>query len=111
MINLAGWGRIDSGALPTHLMEVSKDIISNAACSGFWNGITNRMFCTLVEQGRDSCNGDSGTAVTRVQDGVRIQVGIVSFGSSVCGDGSRPAVYVRIENPAIRDWIRSLTSV
>lgn len=69
------------------------------------------MFCTIVENGRDSCNGDSGTAVTRVVNGQRIQVGIVSFGSSVCGDGSRPAVYVRVEQPAIRDWIRTLTSV
>lgn len=59
------------------------------------------MFCTLIENGRDSCNGDSGSAVTR--NGV--QVGVVSFGSAVCGDGSRPAVYVRVEQPAIRSWV------
>lgn len=65
------------------------------------------MFCTLIEDGRDSCNGDSGSAVIR--DGV--QVGIVSFGSSVCGDGSRPAVYVRLEDPQIRSWIDSFVQV
>ena len=70
-------------------------------CSPFWWMLTPRMFCTIVEDGRDSCNGDSGSAVIR--DGV--QVGIVSFGSAVCGDGSRPAGYVRIENPQIRNFI------
>lgn len=65
------------------------------------------MFCTLIEDGRDSCNGDSGSAAVR--DG--IQVGIVSFGSSVCGDGSRPAGYVRVEEPGIRNWIASFVTV
>lgn len=65
------------------------------------------MFCTTAENGIDSCNGDSGGAIIR--DGV--QVGVVSFGSEVCGDGSGPAVYARLEAPVIRDWIRSTTAV
>lgn len=87
------------------------------------------MFCTLVENGIDSCGGDSGKTQVQiayslptvfittllkpggaiVRNGV--QVGIVSFGSEDCGDGSLPAVYVRIEDPAIRDFIRLHTSV
>lgn len=65
------------------------------------------MFCTIIEDGRDSCNGDSGSAVLR--NG--IQVGVVSFGSAVCGDGSRPAVYVRVEQPQIRDWITGFVGI
>lgn len=106
-ISVAGWGRIDDGSLPEFLRKVSKDIVSNAVCSTFWNNISNRMFCTHIENGRDSCNGDSGSAIVR--DGV--QVGVVSFGSSVCGDGSRPAVYVRVEQPQIRSWIDGFVSV
>jgi len=98
---VAGWGRVDDGSLPINLMQVSKGIMSNAQCSNFWRGITTRMLCTIVENGIDSCNGDSGTAVVRSG----VQVGLVSFGSSVCGDGSRPAVYVRTEEAAIRNWI------
>lgn len=82
-------------------MQVSKPIISIQECLNFWRIVTSRMFCTLVENGKDSCNGDSGSAVVR--DGV--QVGVVSFGSSVCGDGTRPAVYVRVEDPQVRSWI------
>ncbi|CRK99630.1 CLUMA_CG012941, isoform B [Clunio marinus] len=97
---LAGWGRVDDGSLPVNLMQVDKAIMSNADCTRFWNNITTRMFCTIVENGRDSCNGDSGSAVIRSG----VQVGVVSFGSAVCGDGSRPAVYVRVEEPAFRNW-------
>lgn len=44
----------------------------------------------------------SGGAIIR--NGV--QVGVVSFGSTVCGDGTLPAVYARVEHPLIRDFIR-----
>lgn len=107
-IHVAGWGRDDSGELPENLLMVHKDIHNHEDCHNQWNAafpfltITSRMFCTTIENGIDSCNGDSGSAI--VLDG--IQVGIVSFGSSVCGDGSLPAVYVRNEDPVIRDWIR-----
>lgn len=72
-----------------------------------WGGITSSMFCTTIENGRDSCNGDSGSAILR--DG--IQVGIVSFGSEICGDGTLPAVYVRIEEPLVRNWIRQISGI
>lgn len=52
-------------------------------------------------------SGDSGSAIVR--DGV--QVGLVAFGSSVCGDGSRPAVYTRIEEPVVRSFIFEHTGV
>jgi hypothetical protein len=90
------------------------------------------MFCTTVENGEDSCNGDSGSAIMRAG----VQVGVVSFGSEVCGkflkpclsahfkylierkhspvptklgDGSAPAVYVRIEDPLVRNFIREIS--
>lgn len=50
---------------------------------------------------------DSGGAV--VKDG--LQVGIVSFGSTVCGDASVPAVYTRIENPSIREFILQISGI
>jgi hypothetical protein len=111
MVTVAGWGRVDDGSLPENLMQVSKAIITPTECNGFWRGITARMFCTNVENGKDSCNGDSGSAVIRTVNGVVEQTGVVSFGSSVCGDGSRPAVYVRVENPDVRSWITTLSGI
>lgn len=130
-IRVAGWGAIESGRLPINLLQVSKTVVNTAACSAAWREpISSRMFCTLVENGRDSCQGDSGGAITNMERNV--QVGVVSFGSEVCGgnlltsflillnliihkfefsDGSAPAVYARIENPQIRDWIRQVAEV
>lgn len=102
-ITVAGWGQNDAGFLPENLLQVQKAIYLHDECYRSWGGeITSRMFCTVIENGIDSCNGDSGSAIIR--DG--IQVGVVSFGSPICGDGTRPAVYVRVEDPLIRNFIR-----
>lgn len=108
-ITVVGWGVHDviTGELPFDLLQVQKPIFDQDECDAIWGGITDSMFCTTVEEGRDSCNGDSGSAIIR--DG--IQVGIVSFGSQVCGDGSAPAVYVRIEAPIIRNFIRQHSGI
>jgi len=113
VIHVAGWGRDDSGGLPENLLMVHKPIHNHEQCHAQWSAafsdmtITSRMFCTTVEDGIDSCNGDSGSAI--VLNG--IQVGLVSFGSQVCGDGTLPAVYVRNEDPVIRDFIHLHTGL
>lgn len=57
-IRVAGWGATESGLLPVNLLQITKSIVSNADCSAAWREtITSRMFCTLVENGIDSCNG------------------------------------------------------
>lgn len=37
-------------------------------------------------------------------------IGIVSFGSEFCGNGM-PAVYTRLENVEIREWINQNTEL
>jgi secreted trypsin-like serine protease len=56
--------------------------------------------CAGGEQGRDSCNGDSGGPLT--YNGM--QIGIVSWGSVNCGDPV-PAVYVNIANPSMHSFL------
>ncbi|CAO1405776.1 unnamed protein product [Diamesa tonsa] len=106
-IRVAGWGAIESGRLPVNLLQVSKTIVNTAACSAAWREpISSRMFCTLVENGRDSCQGDSGGVL--LENG--ILVGIISYGSTQCGGGD-PSVYTRLENIEIRDWIKNNTGI
>ena len=54
--------------------------------------------------GEDSCNGDSGgpIAYRGLSDNPWYQVGIVSYGTSKCGQGE-PGVYTKIEG--YLDWI------
>ncbi|CAO1409950.1 unnamed protein product [Diamesa serratosioi] len=109
-IRVAGWGATETGSLPVNLLQITKSIVTNTVCARAWgSSITSRMFCTLVENGIDSCNGDSGGAIVNMDR--NLQVGLVSFGSEVCGDGSGPAVYARIEDPQIRNWIRQISEV
>lgn len=62
-IQVAGWGTDDSGSLSQYLLQAEKDLFDQEECNRLWDswgGVTSRMFCTLVENGIDSCGGDSG---------------------------------------------------
>jgi len=107
-ITVIGWGvYILPNTLPENLRQVQKPIFDHADCDAIWGDITPSMFCTAVSEGRDSCNGDSGGSIIR--EG--IHVGLVSFGTAVCGSGAAPAVYVRIEHPPVRDFIRTVAGI
>ena len=56
--------------------------------------------------GVDSCGGDSGGPLVyqAITDDPYYQVGIVSYGTRICGRGV-PGVYTRIE--AYLDWIKN----
>ena len=58
--------------------------------------------------GKDSCNGDSGGPLIyrEFADDPWYQIGLVSFGTSVCGGkGGVPGVYTRVAE--YMDWIES----
>ena len=57
-------------------------------------------FCLFL--GRDSCNGDSGGPLVVKSGRTYFQIGIVSFGTSVCGVGL-PGVYTKVS--AFLPWI------
>ena len=56
-----GWGTTSSGGYQSDvLMEVDLPIMSNGACNeAYAGGVTEDMICTF-EEGKDSCQGDSG---------------------------------------------------
>ena len=67
------------------------------------------QICAGGEAGRDSCRGDSGGGLLRAEDVTAAPLrpwylmGVVSFGSRDCGNGS-PGVYTRVSGYV--DWIR-----
>jgi secreted trypsin-like serine protease len=106
-LRLAGWGLNENSMLPENLVQITQTVMDQGTCKQTWGGdITERMICAQVVNGKDSCDGDSGGAV--LQGG--LQVGIISFGAIRCGE-RLPAVYTRIEHPAIRSFIRLHTGV
>lgn len=107
-IQVSGWGRDENGVLPLNLRQLTAPIHNRAACGQAWQNIGPDVFCKSVIDNRDTCNGDSGSPVIRRNaQNILQQVGIVSFGTSNCGDGTRPSGNVRIEEPGIRNFIRA----
>uniref|UniRef100_A0A673A7A1 complement subcomponent C1r n=1 Tax=Sphaeramia orbicularis TaxID=375764 RepID=A0A673A7A1_9TELE len=67
--------------------------------------LTDNMFCAGVpEGGKDSCQGDSGSAFALRDDGKFWAAGIVSWGVD-CGVPGRYGVYTKVINYV--DWIRN----
>ena len=49
--------------------------------------------------------GDSGGPLMGIYNNVKIQIGIVSFGGSICEDPKHPPVFVNLTNPVIKNFI------
>ena len=93
------------------LQEVRKPIARNSKCSEKVFGVNfnpKYKICAGGEMGKDSCNGDSGSALFDVLKNSTDEIkrykliGIVSYGTGKCGRGV-PAVYVKVA--AHLDWI------
>ena len=96
------------------LQHISLDIFDSEACSSIYEvvGKLNQttQLCVGGEEKRDSCQGDSGSAMMTNRDCRNSNaclswklVGIVSFGPSGCGLKGIPGVYTKVR-PYI-DWI------
>jgi secreted trypsin-like serine protease len=72
--------------------------------------MTSPHLCAGGEVGQDSCNGDSGGPLVKAgsDGGAFYQIGVVSFGATVCGSTNMPAVYTRVAEfiPWITEAVR-----
>ena len=95
------------------LQELQKPIARNSECNEkVFPGIPfnpKYKICAGGEMGRDSCNGDSGSAMfdslKNSSNGITRRyklVGIVSYGTALCGKGNA-AVYAKVV--AHLEWI------
>ncbi|ETE68974.1 Complement factor D [Ophiophagus hannah] len=101
---VAGWGFIsNTGKKPDKLHFVHLSIIDRNQCNRrqYHDGsVTENMMCAESRK-KDSCKGDSGGPI--VCNG--IAEGIVTTGSTVCGNWRKPGIYTRTA-PYV-SWINS----
>ncbi|WP_370325741.1 trypsin-like serine protease [Euzebya sp.] len=104
-----GWGRTGAGAdeasaTTTQLHAATVPVTDPGSCGQAFGGTLDLLLhlCAggpgaVDAPAADSCRGDSGGPLlaTDPADGVVRQVGVVSFGPSVCGVGD-PGVYARL---------------
>ena len=112
-VKVTGWG----DQLPTlglfstnQLREVDLEVVSDADCGTTNFGFDAPTGVCAEALLKDSCQGDSGGPLFATSGGTRIQIGIVSYGTS-CAIPMFPGVYSEVNNTAIRSWIASTAGI
>ncbi|XP_056635214.1 CLIP domain-containing serine protease HP8-like [Diorhabda sublineata] len=112
-VKLAGWGYADNSSrihLPHVLQFVNLPVKDMSYCSEYYpkyrsTFVANDQLCIGSPDGKDTCEGDSGGPVMqeiKVDNEYRFHsLGVVSFGSSKCGEA--PAIYTNVR--AYLKWI------
>lgn len=96
---------------PAVLQELTVPLVNQTTCSRAMLGVEDSMaapsFCAgTVNEGFDSCRGDSGGPLIIENTGV--QLGVVSWGSPLCGEQGTYGVYTNLSN--YRSWIDEKTA-
>ncbi|XP_071053753.1 serine protease grass-like [Onthophagus taurus] len=99
---VVGWGRTEYGRPSSVLLKAAVPYEENNVCiKQVPVTIFDSQLCTSVQDGKDSCNGDSGGPImTAVNvNGVikTVQVGLVSYGPARCGQ-FYPGIYTRLSS-------------
>jgi len=107
---VAGWGAIDIRArrFADVLQYVPVPFYDSQNCSNLYKlqrvKLSDSQLCAGGGKGKDSCAGDSGSALMlevvtekRPYDPRVTQVGVVSFGPRRCASKGVPAIYTKVE--------------
>lgn len=97
---ITGWGFVAedeplAGNQPLQQAKVS--IVNWNTCKNVFPGLTSDMVCAVDRKGKQgACKGDSGGPLVCSTAKGFVQVGIVSFGHSGCGNSNFPGVYTEV---------------
>lgn len=112
-VTTVGWG----DTLPTlglfatdQLRYVDLHVVSDNECGQTNFGFDAPTGVCAADLLNDSCNGDSGGPLFGLAGSVKVQIGIVSYGTS-CALPKFPGVYSEVNNASIRSWITATSGV
>merc|ERR1711990_705171 len=102
---VTGWGSVNadtsSELLNSWLHEVDLTVFPDDDC-GLRPQLSEDQICAGVrEGGKSSCVGDSGgplVASDPMRNGAMSLIGVVSFGSSLCGNPDRPSIFAKVSH-------------
>ncbi|XP_055640443.1 CLIP domain-containing serine protease B4-like isoform X2 [Toxorhynchites rutilus septentrionalis] len=105
----SGWGKTENASSSRYKLHTSLQAADYSTCRAAYANSLQIMlgdgqFCAGVNDGRDTCNGDSGGPLMReISEQGRFYVsGLVSFGPKRCGE-QLPGVYTKVEH--YYNWI------
>lgn len=117
--SVTGWGK-DSfgqkGSFQAVLREVELPVVGHQECESSLRStrlgphyrLHSGFICAGGEGGKDACEGDGGSGLYCVQNGVIKVAGLVSWGIG-CGQAGVPGVYVNLAH--YRPWIENIISI
>jgi len=111
-VQASGWGKPSDSATSVSpvLREVTVDTITNLACALAFPTIINKnIICISGNDGKSTCNGDSGGPLHLMDNGVYKQIGITSFGSSQGCEIGTHAGFTRAAS--FLEWIETETGI
>ncbi|KAI3386071.1 hypothetical protein SNEBB_003381 [Seison nebaliae] len=104
-VTVAGWGRVSTnGSTSNELRKVNISIKADSFCKVFHQGRQDTVFCAGdIDNGRDTCFGDSGGPLYYVNNSRFTLVGVTSYTNGGCiGRGG----YVKL--PFFKDWMTTI---
>ncbi|XP_062563418.1 CLIP domain-containing serine protease B4-like [Armigeres subalbatus] len=103
----AGWGRTETNKRSSIKLKVQLEVTDPRTCANVYRptGITLRdtQICAGGVRGQDTCSGDSGGPLSKLNQASYYLYGIVSFGSSKCGVKGMPGIYTAVSKYI--EWI------
>ncbi|XP_046614568.1 uncharacterized protein LOC124302404 isoform X6 [Neodiprion virginianus] len=106
---ISGWGSIESGkSVQSHFLRFGwVPILDQSVCQADYvygeGAISDGMVCAgYLNEGVDSCDGDSGGPLACIHNNAFTLYGLTSWGKH-CGEANKPGVYVRIAH--YKKWI------
>ncbi|XP_053697460.1 CLIP domain-containing serine protease B4-like [Sabethes cyaneus] len=111
LMTVAGWGQTESGSTSRYKMYLRVAGWNNDRCAEAFTSanvdIIESHLCAGGKKGQDSCRGDSGGPLMKLESAHGKMSwylkGIVSFGANRCGTENVPGVYTRVSNYV--DWV------
>lgn len=108
---VAGWGQTETKSASRYKMFLDIPGWHNDRCKDAFSAVSvdiiETQLCAGGEKGKDSCRGDSGGPLMKLEqiNGTFAWFlrGIVSFGTEKCGTEDVPGVYTRISK--FMDWV------
>ncbi|ODM92152.1 Venom serine protease Bi-VSP [Orchesella cincta] len=111
LLSIQGWGKENNEDTvgTTQLREVYVPLRSNVFCRHVFQTanleISDQQLCAGGNKDKGSCSGDSGSPLLLQsytldkKGGMRMfQIGVVSYGRSLCGAENSPVVYTRVRS-------------
>lgn len=94
-VRVSGWGMQD-GQFTDGMTYADYEVMDSARCVGIpgYEGVSANEFCgSVADVNADGCNGFGGGLAILATEKIKRAVGILSWGSDVCGDPAKPTVF------------------